>query len=58
MDRVILTASEGMIYTDGEIFGKKIFLAENEDPSKYYEIPYTEYESVLERDTLGGLEYE
>lgn len=44
---VKLTASEGMVLTDGESFGKEVFLAENADSSKWYEITEAEYETIL-----------
>lgn len=42
MDRVILKASEGMIYTDGVTYGREIHLAEGRDGSQFYEIPESE----------------
>lgn len=50
MARTILTASEGMILTDGEIYGTKIFLAEGRDPKDFYEIPLEEYEKMVEQE--------
>lgn len=47
MARIILTASEGMIYTDGTIYGTKIFLAEGRDPGDFYEISREEYERIM-----------
>lgn len=46
--RVKLTASEGMILTDGEIYGTEIFLAEGKSESDFYEISRAEYEAMLE----------
>lgn len=46
--RIKLTASEGMVLTDGESFGKEVFLAENADASKWYEITEAEYEKVMQ----------
>lgn len=46
--RVKLTASEGMILTDGEIYGEEIFLAEGKSESDFHEIPIKEYEKMLE----------
>ena len=48
MARTILTASEGMILTDGEIYGSKIFLAEGRNPADFYEISREEYERIME----------
>ena len=46
--RIKLTASEGMVLTDGESFGKEVFLAEDADASKWYEITEAEYEKVMQ----------
>ena len=46
-DRKILNASEGMILTDGEVYGTVIFLAEGMSADKYYEIPFEDYESMM-----------
>ena len=45
--RIKLTASEGMVLTDGENYGKEVFLAEDADPAKWYEITDAEYEKIL-----------
>lgn len=50
MARTILTASEGMILTDGEIYGSKIFLAERRSAEEFYEIPLKEYERMMEQE--------
>ena len=42
-----IVASEGMILTDGAIYGTKIFLAEGRDPADFYEIPREEYEKIM-----------
>lgn len=44
-----LTASEGMTLTDGEAFGKTVYLASGADASRWYEITDAEAE-VLKRD--------
>ena len=38
MDRKILTASDGMVLTDGKNYGKIIYLAEGADSSAWREI--------------------
>lgn len=45
--RRILTAKEGMIYTNGEIYGITIYLAEGVDESAFYEITMEEYEAIM-----------
>ena len=42
-----LVAAEGMLYTDGYIFGEKIYLGINDTPANYWEITKEEYENIL-----------
>lgn len=42
-----LTASEGMMLTDGKDFARVTRLAEGADPSKWYEITEAEYERIM-----------
>ena len=44
MKRIILTASDGMILTDGEIYGTKIYLAAGMSPDAFREISLEQYE--------------
>lgn len=54
MERTVLTASAGMILTDGETYGTKIFLAEERDPADFYEISRDEYARImLEQDEMN-----
>jgi uncharacterized HAD superfamily protein len=48
MERKIIKASKGMILTDGEIYGKTIYLADDEDKSMFKEITQEEYEKFVE----------
>ena len=43
MERKTLTASDGMVLTDGKTYGKIIYLAEDADESAWHEIPEEEY---------------
>ena len=43
MERQIIKASSGMILTNGEIYGKTIYLAETDSADNYYEITDEEY---------------
>ena len=42
----MLTADEGKILTNGEVYGSTIYLAEGADASAYYEITTEEYEAI------------
>ena len=52
MDRKILKASEGMILTNGEVYGYEIFLAEGMDEASFYEITSKEYENIMKTEEL------
>lgn len=47
--RTVLYADDGMVLTDGEIYGKQIFLADGADESRFHEITDAEYDAVMER---------
>ena len=46
-ERKILYAPEGMVLTNGEVYGKIIYLAEGADESAYYTITQEEYEAIV-----------
>lgn len=54
MVRTVLTASEGYVLTDGEIYGTKIFLAEGRSAKEFREIPVEEYEKIMEQEEANG----
>ena len=47
MDIEVLIADEGMVYTDGECYGKRIYLGENRSSSEFWQITEAEYEKML-----------
>lgn len=47
MDRVILTANEGMILTNGVTYGKRIILPVGRDGSEYTEITEARYNEIM-----------
>lgn len=46
MYRKVLKATDGMVLTNGEIYGTEIYLAEGVDESSFYEITNEEYEEL------------
>jgi hypothetical protein len=50
--RKIIYADEGKILTNGEIYGKQIFLAEGESESDYHEITEKEYNKIMEENLI------
>lgn len=47
MERQILIANKGMVLTDGEIYGKKIYLSVGESADKFYEITDEQYWELM-----------
>ena len=53
--RKILTANDGKVLTNGEIYGKVIYLAEGISEKDFYEITEEEYSKTQEKgDTYGS----
>ena len=42
-----LTAAEGMTLTNGEAYGKEIYLGINDSPDNWHEITDAEYETII-----------
>ena len=49
--KTILIADEGMVLTDGEVYGKTIYLADGASVEDYREITQAEYDE-LEQEML------
>lgn len=47
MTRAIIYANEGKILTNGEIYGKQIFLADGVSEDDFYEITEEEYQEIM-----------
>lgn len=49
--RKVIEATAGHILTDGNVYGRTIYLAEGVDESAFYEIPESEIESLGEAES-------
>lgn len=49
-ERIVLYADDGMVLTDGEHYGKQIFLADGVDADRYREIPESEMPDEMEEE--------
>ena len=47
MKRKVVKANDGMILTNGEIYGKTIYLADGVSAKDFHEITDAEYEAIL-----------
>lgn len=52
--RKVLYADEGKVLTNGEIYGKQIFLADGVSEADFYEITEAEYEEKMKADMPMG----
>ena len=48
--RIKLTASEGHILTNGENYGRVVYLASGDEGEKWYEITEAEYEEKMKEE--------
>ena len=58
MERTILTANEGMVLTDGHVYGKTIFLAEGASADDWHEITEEEYRAIEESGEATDADYQ
>ena len=54
--RIKLTASEGHILTDGEGYGRIVYLAQGDEGEKWYEITEKEYNEIMKKKEAETLE--
>ena len=57
-ERVILTADEGMVLTNGTDYGTIIYLAEGIDPSGYHQITEEQYHAMMESEMADDADYQ
>ena len=50
MERIILIADEGKLYTNGSAYGVEVYLATGEDPANWHQISKEEYQTRLEAE--------
>ena len=50
INTTVLKADEGKILTDGEIYGRTIYLANNRSPEEFHEITEAEYEEIVKQN--------
>ena len=53
-----IKATDGHVLTDGKVYGKILYLAEEADPSAFYEITDEAYAAMMESEPCGDEDYE
>lgn len=46
----VICADEGKILTDGKVYGRTIYLANNRSPEEFHEITEAEYNEIREAE--------
>lgn len=52
MERKILTAEDGMILTNGTVYGRVIYLADGANEDEWYAITEAEYEAIMDSERV------
>ena len=52
MELKTISASEGMVLTNGEAYGKSITLGSNDNQDNWYEITEEEYRKIVEEQAI------
>lgn len=47
---IILTATDGMVYTNGQVYAKEIYLGVNDSPENWYEVTEEEAAAAEEEE--------
>lgn len=50
INTTVLIADEDKVLTDGEIYGRTIYLAKNRSPEEFHEITEAEYEEIQKQN--------
>lgn len=50
-NRIHLVASEGMVLTNGQVYGVEVFLGTGDSADNWHEITEAEYEAFMKSDT-------
>jgi hypothetical protein len=53
--RLVIYADKGKVLTNGEIYGKQMYLANGANIEDFYEITDEEYEAIQEKERLEAL---
>lgn len=54
--RLVIYADKGKVLTNGEIYGKQMYLANGANIEDFYEITDEEYEAIQEKERLEALQ--
>lgn len=55
MERQVLIANDGMVLTNGEIYGKEIYLADGMSADMFHEITQAKYDEIMAQEETDVL---